>query len=721
MAGSVLGSRWVRGAVVGLLVLVAGGCRFHPANTTAPGAIAARTQINALLDDADAADAIGDTEAAEAAREAAAELEAEEFIPSPPVGTTTVLFDPTTAGGFFDAPWPSDTRLHPDGSIDLTGFPGRAANPIADLVLGRGEDATFGFGTNSAVYFRTTAELDLASVPAVAEVTVTDRSPVMLLNLDDPSAPPVPLLVDFEAAGTPRRPSNLLTLLPYPGHPLAPSTRYAAVVFNSLLDTSGERLAPSPVIDALDGVAPGGVDPATWDALQQDRDDVVDAVRARTLWHPSELVAFTAFTTQDATGEMAAMAAAVEALPQPEVLSRVPTAAACTPGALARSTARVALPVWQAGVRPFADAGGGIVVGGDGLAVQQGTEMGNTGTGVLLDVAIPCGPAPEDGWPVLIWIGGTGASARATPINELGPNIPYAVFSVAPLYSGDRLVTGVPAPFNTSDFQFFNYANPLAARTNSMQQAADVLWLERLVHAFELAPGEAGGGVEGTFDLDTVVLGGHSQGATTLPLTLAHAPANVAGGFLSASGAGLYHSIVYRGDVRALVDGLLGTAPGELDIFHPYPQILQTFAETADPANYASMITTDLALYGGLRDGCTSIEVSTHLATALGIPIANPQTRRPLYGPPLLTALGYESPYEPEVVTTPVSENLPGGRTGVVVQVDSGHFGARDYPSIGRSFIDSIAAGGPTVVNPGPTPATAPGSQCPRFGDPPTP
>ena len=85
-----------------------------------------------------------------------------------------------------------------------------------------------------------------------------------------------------------------------------------------------------------------------------------------------------------------------------------------------------------------------------------------------------------------------------------------------------------------------------------------------------------------------------------------------------------------------LVDGLLGSAPGELDIFHPYPQILQTFAETADPANYASMITTDVAMYGGLRDGCTSIEVSTHLATALGIPIANPQTRRPLYGPQAL-------------------------------------------------------------------------------------
>ena len=708
-------------AVAAAVLLLGVGCRFDPLDTWSPEAAEDRALINSLLDAADAADAGGDVEAAAADRAAAAAIEAETFLPSPPVGTTTVQFDPTLAGGFFDAPWPSDTRLRPDGSIDLTGFPGRSTNGVADFVLGGGEAATFGFGTNSAVYFRASGELDPTSVPSFAESTVQLRSTVMLLDLDEPAAPPVPLLVDYDPTGTPRQPSHLLTLLPYPGHPLQSSTRYAAVVFNGLRDAAGLRLAPAATIGALDGAAPGGVPGATWTALRQDRDDVIDAVRDRTVWRANELVSFAVFTTQDTNRDMAAMAAAVEALPPPELLSRQPAATACTPGALSRSTGRVGLPIWQTGIRPFVTAGGGAAIGAGGLALQQGTELGSSGQGVLLDVAIPCGPAPEGGWPVLVWIGGTGAAARAAPINELGPDLPYAVFSIAPLYSGDRLVGGVPAPFDTSEFQFFNYANPLAARTNSIQQAADVLYLERLIHRFELAPGEAGGGVDGRFDLDTVVLGGHSQGATTLPLTLAYAPDNVQGGYLSASGAGLYHSIVYRADVRALVDGLLGSVPGELDIFHPYPQILQTFAEGADPANYAAAITTDIALYGGLRDGCTSIEVSTHLATALGIPIANPQTRRPLYGPLPLVQVGYQSPYEPAVVTTPVSQNLPGGRTGVVVQVDSGHFGARTYPAIGRSFVDSIATGGPVVVDPGPTPAESPGSQCPRFGPAPTP
>ena len=72
-------------------------------------------------------------------------------------------------------------------------------------------------------------------------------------------------------------------------------------------------------------------------------------------------------------------------------------------------------------------------------------------------------------------------------------------------------------------------------------------------------------------------------------------------------------------------------------------------------------------------------------------------------------------------MTTPVSQNLPGGRTGAVVQIDTGHFGARAYPAIARSFVDSIATGGPVEIDPGPTPPVDPGAQCPRFDPPPVP
>lgn len=716
-----IGRPRTRRAAAGIVaaLLVATGCLYHPSDTTTPAAIDARVLINDLLDQADEADAAGDPAGAQVLREAAATEECETFGCDAPMGTTTIAMDPADAGGFFATPWPSDTRRHPDGTIDLTGFPGRSTNAFADLVVGRGEAVTDGFGTNSGVFLQATGALDEVTLPIFAEASTGRRSNALLIDLDDPTAAPHPVLADISEAATALRPANLVTLLPYPGHPLRPSTRYAAVVFDGVRDATGHRLSPAPIIDELDGAAPVGVSASTWLALRQDRDDVLAAIRSRTLWHPSELVAFTAFTTQEPTAEMEALAAAVDALPAPQVLSRTPGAAACPVGGVSRTTARLALPSWQQGTRPFVDTGGAIVVDGSGVAQQQGVQMGSDGQGVLLDMAIPCGPAPAAGWPILLWMNGTGGSARATPIAQLGPNLPYAVLSIAPLYSGDRLAVAAP-PFNTPDFQFFNYSNPLAARTNQLQQAADMLYLKRIAQNLSLAPGEAGSDVT-HLDGSTVVMAGHSQGAGTLPLTLAVDP-TVRGGFLSAAGGGLYHSIIHRADVRGLVDAILGTGPGELDIFHPYPQILQTFAEAGDATNYAASIQSHIVLYGGLRDGCTSIEVAVHLAEALGIPVVNPQTRHPLFGPPLPPALaGYTSPFEPVVVTAPVSANLPGGRTGVMVEVDSGHFGASTYPAIGRSFVDSIVTSGTPTVAPGLTPPAPPGTQCPRFDPPPTP
>lgn len=708
-----------RHVVLALVLLVSvTGCLFDPSDDTTPGAVAARVHINDLLDQADAADADGDPTTATAKRAEAADATCESFGCEPDVGTTTISMDPTLAGGFFQAPWPSDTRRKPDGSLDLTGFPGRSTIALADIVIGRGEAATKGFGTNSGVFLRATGEIDPVTLPLWAPNSVRRRASAMLIDLDHPGSGLVPILVDVKATGTALRPSNLITLLPYPGHPLRPSTRYGVALFDGIRDTSGDRLAPSPLIAALDGSAPGGVAPATWTQLREDRDDVIAAVRARTLWHPSDLIAFSAFTTQDPTFEMDALAAAVAALPTPTVLSRTPDTGPCPEGGQSHTTGRLALPKWQEGTRPFLNEGGGIVVGGDGKAVQQGVEMGSSGTGVLLDMAIPCGPSPANGWPILLWVNGTGGSAKATPISQLGPTPPYAILSIAPLYSGDRLVSA-PAPFNTPELQFFNYLNPLAGRTNILQQAADVLYLKRIAQNLALAPGEAGGTAT-SLDASKVVMAGHSQGATSLPLTLAEDP-TVDGGFLSAGGGGLYHSIVHRADVRALVDGLLGAAPGELDMFHPYPQVLQTFAEAGDATNYGAAITNDVVLYAGLRDGCTSIETAVTLATAMGVPVVTPSYRQPLFGP--ILPITVSSPFEPATVNAPVTQNLAGGtRTGAMVVVDAGHFGASNYPAIGRNFIDTLAATGTPVIDPGSTPPVAPGTtQCVRFDAAPTP
>jgi hypothetical protein len=598
-----------------------------------------------------------------------------------PVGTTTVLMDPAKPAGFFSMPWPDDSRRHADGSLDLAGFPGRSANSAVETTFAKGEAATFGFGTNSAVFFQTSSSLDPAGLPKPA-ATTDPHSPIQLIDLDHPGTPAAPIIVDTKTTGTQLRPPGLVSLLPYPGHPLRSRTRYAAVVFSQLRDLTGKGLSPSPLLRALDGSAPAGVAAATWAKLRAERDVATAAVSARTTWHVEDLVAFSVFSTQDVLAPMAAVTAGVNALPAPAVHDVVSDAAAGCAGGQAHVTAKLDLPSWQQGQRPFLSDGGALQIGANGRAVVQGWAS------VDVDLAVPCAPVPARGWPLLLYMNGTGAIANARSIPELGAAPPYVVASIAPVFSGDRRI---PSTESFGDFLFFNYLNPIAGQTNQLQQAADMLWLRRAM-AGSTVPATAAGPAP-ALDRSTVVVAGHSQGAITLPITVASDP-TIRAAFISSGGGGLYHSIVHRGDVTPLVQGLLPVQPGEIDQFHPLAHVLQTFAEAGDAANYAGRITrADVALYGGLQDGCSPIESSVHLATALGVPLTRPVTRQPLFG---------AAAFEPPVVASPVSANLAGGRTGVLVELDRGHFGALDVPAIGRSFVASIAAGGPARVDPGP-------------------
>jgi hypothetical protein len=597
-------------------------------------------------------------------------------------GGTTILMQPDLSGGFFSMPWPNDVRVKPDGTIDLDGYPGRASNAIYDFVLTKGSAVTKAFGTNAAAFLRSTGALDPVSLPS-ADDTTAPTSPILLVNLDDTGAPPAPLLIDFRDAPTTYRPGNLLTLLPYPGHPLDGETRYAIVVLEGLLDGDSFPLWPAPLLAELDEAWDPGkpVGAAAWAALQAQRDEVLDYVDQHTSWASDQVVAFSVFTTQDVSGEMDAVAAAVEALPQPTPVSR--STGTCS-GLAATVTGELDLPKWQEGAFPYLTAGGAIVVE-DGVAVRQSTEHVN------FELTYPCGPAPAEGWPILLYMNGTGACPDSAFITELGHDrvlnpLPYVVASISPLYSCER-----DPGLGDSEFVFFNFINPLAGRTNQLQQAADMMYLRRVVEGIVLSAAETGAGAPVETDDDIVVVAGHSQGALTIPQLLAADPA-FDGGFISAGGAGLYHSIIHRGDVRPDVDSLLSAAPGELDMFHPVVHVLQTLAEVGDAANYARRVdTAHVVLIGGTKDGCSPLEVIVHLGTALGLDVANPLFH-PFFGSSLL---------EPPTIALPVGGNLPDGRTGVTIQLDTGHFGARTNPLIGRTFVESLAGGGTPTVDPG--------------------
>jgi hypothetical protein len=607
------------------------------------------------------------------------------------------------AHGFFSLPWPNDIRVMPDGSLDMAGFPLPPNNAIVANILALGASITEGFGTNSAVFFQTTgAPIDTASLPS-AEDSLLPGSSVMLVNLDNPGAPRTPVLLDLKSTIGILRPPDLFAVLPYPGHPLEGDTRYAVILFDGIQAPGGVAFAPAPLLTELDDPwdASKPVGAAEWAALQTQRDAVYDYVDLHTSWTSSQVIAFTVFTTQDVTAEMEAMAAAVEALPQPTPLSR--NSGNCSGGALRTTvTGQVRLPKYQAGTFPYTSSGGNIVIAG-GLAVQQSTED------VVLSMTFPCGPSPANGWPILLFMSGTGGSANSSNVTQLGGNsssnpLPYVVASIAPLYSGDRFVPGLPAPYNEPEFLFFNYFNPMAARTNQLQQVAEMMYLRRIVEGIQLSAAETNNASPVETDDSIEVVAGHSQGALTLPQLLAVDPA-FDGAFLSAGGGGLYQTILHRSDVRLPLTAVIGVGAFEMDQFHPLVHAVQTFAEIGDAANYAPLAdNAHIVSTSGLIDGCSPVEAISIIGTGLGLEVVNP-----LYYP-VFGSAALETP----TTTLPVMGNLIDGRTGATVQLDGGHFAASTNPTLGRSFADSLAGGGVPEINPDPLLSnTVPG--CARY------
>jgi len=612
---------------------------------------------------------------------------------------------PGGQGGFFATPWPNDVRTRPDGTIDLAGFPGRW-NGIVNMVMQRGEVATKGFGPNASAYFTFDGQIDTTSLPS-PNASLEDASPVMIVDVD-PDSPNrgrrIPAQSTFTSAPSLYKPANLLSVMPYPGFPLDEATTYAVVLFDGLRTSEGAAVDAARYLPRLDQpwTPQSGYTEDKFEALQQQWQAVKDYVGSDTAWDVSDVVAFTSYTTQTIRPTMAAIQAASEELPLPAARD-VQVVTSCAAGGGRVTLDGVAdLPRWQAGRPPYLDAGGNIVVE-NGRAVKQFDEP------VHFRAVFPCTPPPPGGWPIVTHIDGTGADySRATDFVRLyyaaPADLDVAVFSIAPYFSGDRADPGLAefgqrlaalginlGGFNLTELAFYNFFNPVAGRDNQLQQAADASFLRRLGSSFTTTvdPGD-GSALTLVTDPSRVLYSGHSQGSTSVAPALAVDP-GFGAAFLSSAGAGLYHAIIHRGDIRPLVDTLLFTGRSELSEPHPIPQLLQTLAEAGDSSNYASgILTPNVLMTNGMDDGCQPREAAFHLATAAGFDVANP----------VLTPVpGIETIQGRPALDRPISENLGGDRTGVLVEIPGMHFVGRANPELVRGFVDSWAATGTAVVN----------------------
>ncbi|HVY46630.1 MAG TPA: hypothetical protein VHB21_12165 [Minicystis sp.] len=515
-------------------------------------------------------------------------------------GPLEVRMDFTRAGGFYASPFPSDDRVS-NGAVDMTGFPNLTNATLVKQSLDMVTHDVHGFGTTSGVYFTLTRSLGRPKLPDL-HATVRSGSPVMLVGVDEGAADfgkRYPIDVAFVDDGGPFGAPELLSIVPYQGVPLREHTRYAAVVLTALAADDGTKVAAGASMQALaKGQRPDGLADAAFAEYRAALASLgklgVDA---------GSIAGLAVFTTDAPTKELGAVVAAMNALPVP--VNDAPFAPHEVFDTYCVFESTIEMPVYQGGKPPYAESGGAWVFDAKGTPVLQRKEEAN------FVVTVPRQAMPAGGFPVVL-LSRTGAGGDRPLVDRgvqamtggppitpgTGPALYYAMAGFAGA-SIDGPLGGLRNPTGgNEDFLIFNTSNPRALRDNIRQSAAELALqahvLANVTFDASSCPGFSAPSGMVTFDTSSLVLMGHSMGATISPLSVAAEPAFRAE-ILSGAGGSWIENVLYKESPVPLLgisEVLLGVEKGDyhLSEHDPALNLFQWAEESADPPAYARAI-----------------------------------------------------------------------------------------------------------------------------------
>jgi predicted esterase len=515
----------------------------------------------------------------------------------------------SAAGDFYRLPFPNDVRLK-DGRVVLAGHPD-PGTLVPGGVVGRYlqaiEREVSGFGLNSSLLLRFSGDVEYATL------SLSGEAPSIRLVVIDPTSS---RYGQTHAALGYRAQSNRskyicerwLGVNPLPGYPLDPGTTYALILTTAITDESGVAAVPDDDLAALLAAAPPAGDDdlaAAWDAYAPLRAFLADETVPTTVRPAAGEVAVAAvFTTQRPAEVVPALRQVLRtetAEPTPASLVRCAEAVVspCDDGLAGDEHARGCFgedaafheiqgtyetPLFQAGDLPYRTAGGGFVLTADGTPIPQGVQD------VCFSATVPRDATmPDEGWPVVIFLHGTGGSYRnhvtsgvagtLAAIDVGGETVRAVVLGIDQVMHGARRGGDDTHP----NFLFFNFANPQAARYNVLQGVADVLQLVRLVESFAVTVEGVG---EVRLDPSRIYLFGHSQGVITGAPAVAYEPA-IRAAVYSGGGGLLIESLLTKTspfDVAGAVQYAM--ADGDVGFVHPVLNLFQLYLEPSDTINY---------------------------------------------------------------------------------------------------------------------------------------
>ncbi len=549
---------------------------------------------------------------------------------------------------FYRLPFPNDIRFH-DGHLDLTGHPAPQSDAAGDLLqryLTLIEQTARGFSPNQAFLFRFSVPLDFDTLQLgddptlyIVDITPQSRSYGSGGNISV-----------FTTSGRGRSIcQNWLSVRPQAGWPLQPGDTYAVILtkgLKGLKDGVSVELSRDADFDALmtayqNGTAPDDTDlAAAFRAYQPLWDALDDATNVPLPTPPEQILSAAVFTLFRPRTMVERLRQAVRedpAVPTPTMQTIALCGDAdpepCEPPSdrYHQFLAQVGFPVFQSGTRPYAtqDDGGAVKWDLDGNPVVQGAEDVDVVLTVPKDL-----PMPEEGWPVVIFAHDTGGSRLSfihNGVAELlshvtldGTDLGFVVISYNEVEHGSRRGGSDEAP----EVLFFNPLNPLSALGNSLQGAADLFQMVRLVENLDMdIPGF------GPLRLDPsrIYFYGHGQGSDVGAPAAAFEP-DIRAVVLSGAGAHMMTSLLFKRrpmDLHGLMEVAL--MDSQLNLDHPWLNLFQLYFDPIDPVNFGHVLGRwapqqgrDLLQIYGLGDSFSPEQTMAAMARSLGLEVMAP-------------------------------------------------------------------------------------------------
>lgn len=493
---------------------------------------------------------------------------------------------------FFDLPFPSDLRRG-STKINIADFPNRKDNAIvASFITQAGERS--GFSTVPVGYFRFAGALKTRVLDDWQSDEPTPPFALIDIDADSPTFGQRYPVTAQTVARDVYVPEHLLALAVRPGVVLTARHRYAFIVLRQARDANGELLGVPRVLEQLKaGITPDGVSQASaahhfalWPLLERAGVPLDD------------LAAVAAFTTDDVVSELFELSESARQANPSTIAKLTLSATAADQPRFCRLSGQIVLPQFQRGQPPF-DQDGVLVID------QQRQLVKQTDVTVPLTLVIPKSPMPSAGYPLLIYVHGSGGDTDELvdrgPVSTAG-GIPKAGEGPAYVVAAAGVASATMAmPINpqrvpgAGDYDYLNFGNLQSFRDIFRQGAIELrifidalsrLKIDPSVLAGCAGPALPAGASAYRFATGRIALMGQSMGAQYAALVGAIEPR--VGLVLPTGGGGYWSHFIFRSPEipTSLLPPLLGTL-NETRRTHPAIHLLQLAWEPVDPIVYA--------------------------------------------------------------------------------------------------------------------------------------